>query len=109
MSEVVALKTQTALEPIDAGGLAALAAKGKSNPQSVVTLKAKTVCESKFRNLTYVRNLEAHVITTPHLLGDDTARTRPKPSSPRSAPACRSACTPTRWRAASPSPGSNSN
>jgi len=78
MSEVVALKTQTVLEPIDAAGLAALATKGKANPQSVVTLKAKTVCESKFRNLTYVRNLEAHVIDEPpHLLGDDTA---PNPS-----------------------------
>jgi hypothetical protein len=43
-----------------------------------VTLKAKTVCESKFRNLTFVRNLEAHVIDEPpHLLGDDTA---PNPS-----------------------------
>ena len=65
MSEVVALKTQTVLEPIDGAGLSALSAKGKANPQSVVTLKARTVCESKFRNLTYVRNLEAHVIDEP--------------------------------------------
>lgn len=78
MSEVVALKTPTALEPIDAAGLAALATKGRANPQSVVTLKAKTVCESKFRNLTFVRDLDAHVIDEPpHLLGDDTA---PNPS-----------------------------
>jgi len=79
MSEVVALKTQTILEPIDAEGLSALATKGKSNPQSVVTLKARTVCESKFRNLTYVRNLPAHVIDEPpHLLGDDTAPNPPE-------------------------------
>ena len=78
MSEVVALKTQAVLEPISSEGLAALSDKGKANPQSVVTLKAKTVCESKFRNLTYVRNLPAHVIDEPpHLLGDDTA---PNPS-----------------------------
>ena len=82
MSEVVALKTQAVLEPISSEGLAALAVKGKSNPQSVVTLKAKTVCESKFRNLTYVRNLEAHVIDEPpHLLGDDTAPER-QPTAP---------------------------
>lgn len=78
MSEVAVLKTKTTLEPIDAEGLANLATKGKANPANVVTLKAKTVCESKFRNLTYVRNLEAHVIDEPpHLLGDDTA---PNPS-----------------------------
>lgn len=74
MSEVVALKTQAVLEPISGEGLSALSAKGKANPQSVVTLKAKTVCASKFRNLTYVRKLEAHVIDAPpHLLGDNTA------------------------------------
>lgn len=78
MPEVVALKTAAALEPIDSAALATLAAKGQANPQSVVTLKAKTVCEGKFRNLSYVRNLDAHVIDEPpHLLGDDTA---PNPS-----------------------------
>jgi uncharacterized OsmC-like protein len=78
MTEATVLKAQTTMEPIDAVGLANLASKGKANPSNVVTLKAKTVCESKFRNLTYVRNLEAHVIDEPpHLLGDDTA---PNPS-----------------------------
>lgn len=78
MSEATVLQAKTVLEPIDAEGLANLAAKGKANPANVVTLKARTVCESKFRNLTYVRGLEAHVIDEPpHLLGDDTA---PNPS-----------------------------
>jgi len=66
------------LRPIDKTGLSALAEKGKANPASVVTLKATTVCEGQFRNLTFVRNLEAHVIDEPpHLLGEDTA---PNPS-----------------------------
>lgn len=78
MSEVIVLKTSAVLEPISSEGLNALAEKGKANPKLTVTLKAKTVCESKFRNLTYVRNLPAHVIDEPpHLLGDDTA---PNPS-----------------------------
>ncbi len=78
MSEATVLQFKTTLEPIDAEGLANLAVKGKANPANVVTLKAKTVCEKRFRNLTYVRNLEAHVIDEPpHLLGDDTA---PNPS-----------------------------
>ena len=78
MSEAAVLKMQTVLEPIDKAGLEALSEKGKANPKSVVTLKTKTVCESKFRNLNYVRNLSAHVIDEPpHLLGDDTA---PNPS-----------------------------
>lgn len=66
------------LDPIDKTGLTALAEKGKANPDSVVTLKATTVCEGRFRNLTFVRDLDAHVIDEPpHLLGDDTA---PNPS-----------------------------
>ena len=78
MSEAAALKVSTTLEPIDKKGLEALAEKGKSNPKSVVTLKTKTVCEAKFRNLNFIRNLPAHVIDEPpHLLGDDTA---PNPS-----------------------------
>jgi uncharacterized OsmC-like protein len=78
MTEAAVLQAKTVLEPIDAEGLSNLATKGKANPANVVTLKAKTVCESKFRNLTFVRNLEAHVIDEPpHLLGDDTA---PNPS-----------------------------
>lgn len=78
MSEVAALKVSKVIEPIDKVGLAALAEKGKSNPASAVTLKTKTVCEAKFRNLNFIRNLPAHVIDEPpHLLGDDTA---PNPS-----------------------------
>jgi uncharacterized OsmC-like protein len=78
MTEATVVKLKPLLQPINADGLAALAEKGKSNPASVVTLKAKTVCEGRFRNLTFVRNLPAHVIDEPpHLLGDDTA---PNPS-----------------------------
>jgi uncharacterized OsmC-like protein len=66
------------LRPIDKSGLADLSEKGKANPNAVVTLKAKTVCEGQFRNLTYIRNLAPYVIDEPpHLLGEDTA---PNPS-----------------------------
>jgi uncharacterized OsmC-like protein len=66
------------LRPIDADGLKALGEKGKANPNSVVTLKAKTVCEGQFRNMTYVRDLEPMLIDEPpHLLGEDNA---PNPS-----------------------------
>ena len=78
MSELNVLRKHLTLTPIDAQGLQALSIKGKANPAAIVTLKAKTVCEGKFRNLTFVRNLPAHVIDEPpHLLGDDTA---PNPS-----------------------------
>lgn len=77
-AEATTTLSMNALEPIDQNGLNDLAAKGKANPESIVTLKATTVCEGKFRNLTYVRDLDAHVIDEPpHLLGDDTA---PNPS-----------------------------
>lgn len=77
-AEATTAISMNALDPIDQDGLNKLADKGKSNPDSVVTLKARTVCEGKFRNLTYVRDLDAHVIDEPpHLLGDDTA---PNPS-----------------------------
>ncbi|MEW6446454.1 MAG: OsmC family protein [Pseudomonadota bacterium] len=67
-----------ALREIDAQGLAALGEKGKANPNAVVTLKAKTVCEGQFRNLTYIRELAPVVVDEPpHLLGEDTA---PNPS-----------------------------
>ena len=70
--------TTAPLRPLDKEGLTALAGKGKANPQSVVTLKAKTVCEGQFRNMTYVRNLEPMLIDEPpHLLGEDNA---PNPS-----------------------------
>ncbi len=67
-----------ALREIDKSGLAALGEKGKANPNAVVTLKAKTVCEGQFRNLTYIRDLAPVVVDEPpHLLGEDTA---PNPS-----------------------------
>lgn len=67
-----------ALREIDKQGLAALGEKGKANPNAVVTLKAKTVCEGQFRNLTYIRGLDPVIVDEPpHLLGEDTA---PNPS-----------------------------
>ncbi|WP_322628578.1 OsmC family protein [Halothiobacillus sp.] len=67
-----------ALREIDKQGLAALGEKGRANPNSVVTLKAKTVCEGQFRNLTYIRALDPVIVDEPpHLLGEDTA---PNPS-----------------------------
>lgn len=67
------------LRPIDCFGLDKLAAKGKANPASgKVTLKARTVTEGQFRNLTYIRDLQPVVIDEPpHLLGENTA---PNPS-----------------------------
>ena len=71
-------KSFSCLRPLDAEGLKALGEKGKANPQSVVTLKAKTVCEGQFRNQTYVRNLQPMLIDEPpHLLGENNA---PNPS-----------------------------
>jgi hypothetical protein len=64
--------------PVDRDELVRLSEKGKENPGAVRTLKAKTVLESKFRHLNYIRNLAPHVIDEPPgLLGDDTA---PNPS-----------------------------
>lgn len=66
------------LRPLDSEGLKALGEKGKANPNAVVTLKAKTVCEGQFRNQTYVRDLAPMLIDEPpHLLGEDNA---PNPS-----------------------------
>jgi uncharacterized OsmC-like protein len=67
------------LRPIDCTGLTRLATKGKANPASgKVTLKAKTVTEGQFRNLTFIRDLAPVVIDEPpHLLGENTA---PNPS-----------------------------
>lgn len=71
-------KSMSCLRPLDSEGLAALGEKGKANPDSVVTLKAKTVCEGQFRMQTYVRDLEPMLIDEPpHLLGEDNA---PNPS-----------------------------
>lgn len=68
----------TGLAPVDKAGLEALIVKGRANPDAVRTLKVRTVAEAKFRQLNYVRDLDAHVIDEPPgLLGDDTA---PNPS-----------------------------
>ncbi len=79
MSESTVL-TQVAvpLRPVSKEGLEDLAAKSKANPNVIKSLTIKTVCEGQFRNLSYVRNLEPHVIDEPPgLLGEDTA---PNPS-----------------------------
>lgn len=76
MSEtiVVTQEMTTPLRPISKEGLEGLAAKAISNPNVVKSLQVKTVCEGQFRNLTYVRDLPAHVIDEPPtLLGQDTA------------------------------------
>lgn len=68
----------TTLEPIDKAALAALAERGKSDPRQVRTVRCRTVTESRFRQLNFVRSLPPHVIDEPpQLLGDDTA---PNPS-----------------------------
>jgi uncharacterized OsmC-like protein len=72
------VKSMSCLRPLDSEGLSALGEKGKSNPDAVVTLKAKTVCEGQFRMQTYVRDLQPMLIDEPpHLLGEDNA---PNPS-----------------------------
>lgn len=69
---------QPPLRPISHEGLVNLAETAKANPDVIKSLKVKTVCEGQFRNLTYVRDLEPHVIDEPPgLLGEDTA---PNPS-----------------------------
>ena len=66
------------LRPVSQEGLKGLAEKARNNPNAIATVRAKTVCEGQFRNLTYVRDLPAHVIDEPpSLLGQDTA---PNPS-----------------------------
>ena len=72
------VKSMSCLRPLDSAGLSALGEKGKANPDAVVTLKAKTVCEGQFRMQTYVRDLQPMLIDEPpHLLGEDNA---PNPS-----------------------------
>lgn len=71
-------KSMSCLRPLDSEGLSALGEKGKANPNAVVTLKAKTVCEGQFRMQTYVRDLAPMLIDEPpHLLGENNA---PNPS-----------------------------
>lgn len=64
---------------IDAEGLDRLSCNAKENPTTgKKTLKAKTVCEAGFRNMTYVRDLTPMLVgEPPALLGDDSA---PNPS-----------------------------
>lgn len=78
MSQEQAPVLTSCLQPIDKAGLDALAAKGKSDPTAVRTVKCRTIAEGRFRHLNMIRNLPAHVIDEPPaLLGDDTA---PNPS-----------------------------
>jgi uncharacterized OsmC-like protein len=79
MTETQSNTTSATLRPIDCFGLDELATRGKTNPESgKVTLKAKTVTEGQFRNLTFIRDLQPVVIDEPpHLLGQNTA---PNPS-----------------------------
>lgn len=79
MQEVQSDKVSATLRPIDCFGLTKLADKGKANPASgKVTLKARTVTEGQFRNLTFIRDLLPVIIDEPpHLLGENTA---PNPS-----------------------------
>lgn len=60
---------------IDAEGLKNLAAKNIEKPEhGHKVVKAKTVCESGFRNQNYVRDHQPFLISEPHkLLGDDEA------------------------------------
>ncbi|MGA2128360.1 MAG: OsmC family protein [Xanthobacteraceae bacterium] len=62
-------------ETIDRAALQALGEKGRSDPAAVRTVRATTVAEGRrFRHLSYVRDLPAHVVDEPRqLLGDDTA------------------------------------
>lgn len=64
---------------IDAEGLDRLSCNAKADPGTgVKVVKAKTVCESGFRNMTYVRDLSPMLVgEPPALLGDDGA---PNPS-----------------------------
>lgn len=80
MSELVQPKTitTTCLKPIDRNGLLAFAEKGRNNPESRGTMRARTVCDGQFRNLTYIGHHEPVVVDEPpHLFGQDTA---PAPS-----------------------------
>ena len=77
MSQTVTI-TQDFLRPIDFQGLCAFAAKGRENPDTKGVMKAHTICEGQFRNLTYIRDLDPVVVDEPpHLFGEDTA---PAPS-----------------------------
>jgi len=75
MTEVV---IPSCLRPIDTDGLNQLSEAGKAAPDTIKTLKSKTVLEGQFKNFNYIRDLEAIVVDEPPgLLGEDTA---PNPS-----------------------------
>lgn len=75
MSEVV---IPSCLRPIDNDGLQKLSEAGKAAPDTIKTIKSKTVLEGQFKNFNYVRDLDAIVVDEPPgLLGEDTA---PNPS-----------------------------
>lgn len=66
------------LKPIDAKGLSEFAAKGRANPCAQGTMKAHTIADGQFRNLTYIGKHAPVVVDEPlHLFGQDTA---PAPS-----------------------------
>ncbi|WP_406434237.1 OsmC family protein [Streptomyces sp. NBC_01589] len=69
----------TTLTGIDAQGLAQLTDNAEADPSvGKKTLKAVTICEGGFRNLTQVRTLAPVLVSEPcHLLGDGAA---PNPS-----------------------------
>jgi len=72
------MTTRTRLDPIDKERLSALGEKGRSDPTQVRTVKCRTVTETRFRQLNFIRTLPPHVVDEPpQLLGDDTA---PNPS-----------------------------
>jgi uncharacterized OsmC-like protein len=69
---------KTSLRPIDRDGLLGFAAKGCANPGAAGVMKAHTVCEGQFRNLTYIGKHAPVIVDEPlHLFGEDTA---PAPS-----------------------------
>jgi uncharacterized OsmC-like protein len=72
-------QTATVLAGIDAEALEQLSCNAKADPTTgIKTLKAKTVCEAGFRNMTYVRDLAPVLVSEPsQLLGDNSA---PNPS-----------------------------
>lgn len=77
MSETNTVTTErkTPLRPLNQEGLENLVTKAKQNPTEVKTLKVKTVCEGKFRNLNYARDLPVQVVDEPPgLLGENTAQ-----------------------------------
>lgn len=66
------------VKPIDAQGLSRFAEKGRNNPGSQGTVRAKTLYDGQFRSLTYVGDLPPVVVDEPpHLFGQNTA---PAPS-----------------------------